>query len=55
MAMRVLHDNVNPGSLPPAFLQQNRVYLNARQIEKLRLQAPPEILQNAVWLNNRME
>ena len=55
MAIRVLHDNVNPGSLPPAFLQQNRVYLNARQIEKLRLQVPPDIFQNAVWLNNRME
>jgi ABC-type uncharacterized transport system substrate-binding protein len=52
MAIKVLHGNVNPGDLPPAFLRKNLVYLNARQIKRLHLQVPPHFSQKAIWLKD---
>ena len=50
MALKVLRDKINPGSLPAAFLQENVIYLNAPQIDKLKLKVPEEIAERANWV-----
>lgn len=50
MALKVLREKINPGSLPAAFLRENAIYLNAAQIDKLKLKIPEEIAERANWV-----
>ena len=40
MAVKVLRDKVSPGSMPPAFLKQNILYINPSRFKKLGLIFP---------------
>jgi putative tryptophan/tyrosine transport system substrate-binding protein len=44
MARKVLLENVNPGEMPAAFLEQKRLFINTCQAKKLGLDIPFQIL-----------
>ena len=48
MALKVLREKVSPGTMPAAFLEKNLIYLNAVQIDKLKLKVPSEIASEAI-------
>jgi putative ABC transport system substrate-binding protein len=50
MALKVLKQGVKPGSMPAGFLDENIIYLNAGQIDKLNLDVPFEIRRKANWI-----
>jgi len=50
MALKTLKEKVGPGTMPAGFLKENIIYLNATQIEKLKLDVPYEIGRKANWI-----
>jgi len=47
MALRVLREGVSPGTMPVAFLEENLMVVNQTEAQKLGLDIPQEILQQA--------
>jgi len=47
MALRVLREGVSPGAMPVAFLENNLMVVNQTEAQKLGLDIPQEILQQA--------
>lgn len=45
MAVKVLEEKVNPGTLPAAFLEKNKLFVNRHQAQRFKLTIPPEIEQ----------
>lgn len=48
MALRILREGVSPGSMPAAFLDENLMFINLTEAEKLGIRIPEEILKQAV-------
>lgn len=46
MAYKVLVEKVSPGSLPAAFLEKNKLFVNRKQAERFGLIIPPELESN---------
>ena len=44
MARKVLFDKLSPGSMPAAFLEKNKLFINMKQAEKLGLAIPQSLL-----------
>lgn len=47
MALRVLREGVSPGTMPAAFLEENLMVVNQTEAQKLGIEIPSEILQQA--------
>jgi ABC-type uncharacterized transport system substrate-binding protein len=48
MALRVLREQVSPGTMPAAFLDKHLIIINQTEAQKLGVKIPEEILQQAV-------
>ena len=48
MALKVLQKGISPGAMPVAFLDDNLIFFNLPQAEKLNLTIPPDILEKAI-------
>jgi ABC-type uncharacterized transport system substrate-binding protein len=48
MALRVLREQVSPGTMPAAFLDKYLIIINQTEAQKLGVNIPEEILQQAV-------
>ena len=54
MAVKVLEDNVNPGSMPAAFLDRNSLFVNRLQAQRFRFTIPAHLQQehDVVYLDD---
>ncbi len=48
MAFDVLQKGISPGKMPAAFLDENLIFINLPQAEKLNLTIPPDIREKAI-------
>ncbi len=47
MALQVLREQVSPGTMPAAFLEDNLIFINLTEANKLNIKIPQEIVQQA--------
>ena len=48
MALKILRDGISPGEMPVAFLNDNLIFINLIQAEKLNLTITQDILEKAI-------
>ncbi len=48
MALRILQNGISPGEMPAAFLEDNLIFINLHQAEKLNLAISQDILEKAI-------